>query len=180
MPRMVWQDDLNTGIKVIDNQHRRIVEMINHLHDAMAHRDRQEIGDILDELVDYTLSHFTFEESLMEDAGYEFTRAHKRVHEVFVKRVSDYRLRFRAGEDMATSCCTRCRTGCSTISATTTRPSSTRCGAICTGWAPRSMAAAGWRARCGGSLAPPTEQLAGGTAHASKAAATLLTHIRAV
>ena len=100
MPRMVWQDDLNTGIKVIDNQHRRIVEMINHLHDAMAHRDRQEIGDILDELVDYTLSHFTFEESLMEDAGYEFTRAHKRVHEVFVKRVSDYRLRFRAGEDI--------------------------------------------------------------------------------
>ena len=100
MPRMVWQDDLNTGIKVIDNQHRRIVEMINHLHDAMEDRERREISDILDELVDYTLSHFTFEESLMEDAGYEFTRAHKRVHEVFVKRVSEYRLRFRAGEDI--------------------------------------------------------------------------------
>lgn len=100
MPRMIWQDDLNTGIKVIDNQHRRIVEMINHLHDAMEHRDRREMSDILDELVDYTLSHFTFEESLMEDAGYEFTRAHKRVHEVFVKRVSDYRLRLGAGEDI--------------------------------------------------------------------------------
>jgi len=100
MPRMIWQDDLNTGIKVIDNQHRRIVEMINHLHDAMEHRDRREISDILDELVDYTLSHFTFEESLMEDAGYEFTRAHKRVHEVFVKRVSEYRLRFRTGEEI--------------------------------------------------------------------------------
>lgn len=100
MPRMIWQDDLNTGIKVIDNQHRRIVEMINHLHDAMEHRDSREMSDILDELVDYTLSHFTFEESLMEDAGYEFTRAHKRVHEVFVKRVSDYRLRLGAGEDI--------------------------------------------------------------------------------
>jgi hemerythrin len=100
VPYMTWQDDLNTGIKVIDNQHRRIVEMINHLHEAMDHRDRQELNDILDELVDYTLSHFTFEESLMEDAGYEFTRAHKRVHEVFVKRVSEYRLRFRAGEDI--------------------------------------------------------------------------------
>ncbi|RDI97200.1 bacteriohemerythrin [Dyella solisilvae] len=100
MPYMTWQDDLNTGIKVIDNQHRRIVEMINHLHEAMNHSGHQELNDILDELVDYTLSHFTFEESLMEDAGYEFTRAHKRVHEVFVKRVSEYRLRFRAGEDI--------------------------------------------------------------------------------
>ena len=100
MPYMVWQDDLNTGIKVIDNQHKRIVEMINHLHDALDHRERAEIGDILDELVDYTLSHFTFEESLMEDAGYEFSRAHKRVHEVFIKRVADYQLRFRAGEDI--------------------------------------------------------------------------------
>lgn len=100
MPYMVWHDDLDTGIKVIDNQHKRIVEMINHLHDAMDHGDRKQLSDILDELVDYTLSHFTFEESLMEDAHYEFTRAHKRVHEVFVKRVSDYRLRFRAGEDI--------------------------------------------------------------------------------
>jgi hemerythrin len=98
---MAWQDDLNTGIKVIDNQHRRIVEMINHLHDAMAHREPQEVSGILDDLVDYTLSHFTFEESLMEDAGYEFCRAHKRVHEVFIKRVSEYRLRFRAGEDIS-------------------------------------------------------------------------------
>ncbi|WP_445144915.1 bacteriohemerythrin [Dyella sp. Tek66A03] len=101
MTFMAWQDDLNTGIKVIDNQHRRIVEMINHLHDAMEHRERQDVSDILDELVDYTLSHFTFEESLMEDAGYEFCRAHKRVHEVFVKRVSEYRMRFRAGEDIS-------------------------------------------------------------------------------
>ncbi|HCL3794509.1 TPA: bacteriohemerythrin, partial [Pseudomonas aeruginosa] len=34
MAHLVWQDDLNTGIQVIDNQHKRIVEMINHLHDA--------------------------------------------------------------------------------------------------------------------------------------------------
>ncbi|WP_430392436.1 bacteriohemerythrin [Dyella sp. 20L07] len=102
MPYMAWQDDLNTGIKVIDTQHKRIVEMINHLHDAMAHGDRDEISDILDELVDYTLSHFTFEESLMEDAGYEFSRAHKRVHDVFAKRVTEYRLRFRANEDIGT------------------------------------------------------------------------------
>lgn len=34
MALLIWQDDLDTGIEVIDHQHRRIVEMINHLHVA--------------------------------------------------------------------------------------------------------------------------------------------------
>jgi len=101
MAYLAWQDDLNTGIQVIDNQHKRIVEMINQLHDAQAQRLDGLVGQVIEELVDYTLSHFAFEETLLEDAGYEFTRAHKKVHELFIKRVSEYRLRFAAGEDIA-------------------------------------------------------------------------------
>lgn len=101
MSFLVWQEDLNTGIDVIDGQHRRIVEMINHLH--TTHRGGGEqlvVGEVIDELVDYTLSHFAFEEALMEDAGYTFGHAHKRVHEIFTKRVSEYRMRFQAGEEI--------------------------------------------------------------------------------
>ncbi|KAF1068471.1 MAG: Bacteriohemerythrin [Pseudomonas citronellolis] len=101
MGHLVWQDDLDTGIQVIDNQHKRIVEMINHLYDAQAKHDRDEVGEVIEELVDYTVSHFAFEETLLEDSGYQFTRAHKKVHELFIKRVSEYRLRFQAGEDVA-------------------------------------------------------------------------------
>jgi CheY-like chemotaxis protein len=46
-------------------------------------------------------SHFAFEEELMEEAGYTFTNAHKRVHEIFIKRVAEYRQRYQAGEDIA-------------------------------------------------------------------------------
>ncbi|MEB1608674.1 hemerythrin [Xanthomonas campestris] len=101
MALLVWQDDLNTGIEVIDHQHRRIVEMINHLHAAQASLQRLAVAEVIDELIDYTLSHFAFEEELMEEAGYPFSLAHKRVHEVFGKRVGDYRLRFQAGEDVS-------------------------------------------------------------------------------
>lgn len=101
MAHLVWQDDLNTGIPVIDEQHRRIVDMINQLHRAQERGGgRSEVGQVLGELVDYTLSHFAFEEALLEQAGYEFTRPHKRVHEIFTARVSDYGLRFKAGEDI--------------------------------------------------------------------------------
>ena len=97
---LVWQDDLDTGIDVIDGQHRRIVEMINQLEAARQSGSQVAIVEVLDELVDYTLSHFAFEEELMEEAGYAFCAAHKRVHEVFIKRVSEYRMRFEAGEDI--------------------------------------------------------------------------------
>ncbi|THF64694.1 bacteriohemerythrin [Pseudothauera nasutitermitis] len=98
---IAWTIDLDTGIAVIDQQHRRIVDYINRLEGAQQTLDRTAVGKVLDELVDYTLSHFIFEESLMEEAGYPFVKAHKRVHELFVRRVNEYLQRFRAGEDVA-------------------------------------------------------------------------------
>ena len=100
MTHIVWSNDLDTGIEVIDKQHRRIVEYINKLHDVQETGDQAQIGGVLDELVDYTLSHFTFEESLMEEAGYPYIKAHKRVHQLFVKRVNEYLQRFQSGEDI--------------------------------------------------------------------------------
>jgi hemerythrin len=101
MNHLVWTDDLNTGIPVIDGQHRQIVSYINHLHDARATNDRKAIGDVINDLIDYTLSHFSFEEELMVEAGYPFAGPHKRVHDVFVKRVAEYQLRYKAGEDIS-------------------------------------------------------------------------------
>lgn len=101
MELLVWQNDLNIGIEVIDNQHRRIVTMINLLIVAQQEgHSRSEVGHVLNDLVDYTLSHFAFEESLLEESGYNFTRPHKRVHEVFIGKVNEYNMRFKAGEDI--------------------------------------------------------------------------------
>ena len=101
MAQLEWTADLETGIQVIDKQHRRIVDYINKLHHAQQYDSREEVSDVLDELVDYTLSHFAFEESLMEDAGYTYINAHKKVHQLFVRRVGDYQQRFKMGEEIA-------------------------------------------------------------------------------
>lgn len=100
MTQIIWNEDLNTGIDIIDNQHKRIVEYINQL---IAHKDtgdKTKINEVLDQLVDYTLSHFIFEESLMLEAGYPYINAHKRVHQLFAKRIDSYVQRFRMGEDI--------------------------------------------------------------------------------
>lgn len=96
-----WTPDLSVGIEVIDAQHKRIVEYINMLHEARIRGDRDAIARVIEELVDYTLSHFSFEESMMEEAHYRFLAPHKKVHELFVRRVSEYQQRFKMGEDVA-------------------------------------------------------------------------------
>lgn len=95
-----WSDSLNTGIAEIDNQHRAIADYINALYDVKQTNDRDEVGNVLSGLVDYTLNHFSFEEQLMEQAGYEFLRAHRKVHELFINRIADFRGRFINGEDI--------------------------------------------------------------------------------
>ena len=102
MAKLTWTADLNTGIGIIDKQHQRIVEYINELDAANSggHK-REDIGHVIDELVDYTLSHFAFEESMQEEAHYPFLKAHKKVHEMFVKKVADLQHRFSLGEDVS-------------------------------------------------------------------------------
>ena len=101
MGKFVWTEQLNIGIDVIDKQHRRIVDYINQLDDARSSgHPREEIASVINELVDYTLSHFAFEESMQEEARYPFIKAHKKVHDLFAQRVSEYQVRFDNGEDI--------------------------------------------------------------------------------
>ena len=101
MAILVWVPELDTGIEEIDKQHRRIVEYINRLYELRSSPDREALGDVIGEMVDYTLSHFVFEESLIENAGYMFAGPHKKVHELFTRRVAEMQSRFDAGEDIA-------------------------------------------------------------------------------
>lgn len=96
-----WTRELEIDIPVIDSQHQRIVEYINKTEEAHLHHSQAELLEVLDELVDYTLSHFAFEETLMEEAGYPFIKPHKKVHALFARRVAGYQDNAKAGKDVA-------------------------------------------------------------------------------
>ena len=98
---IVWDSALDTGIEVIDAQHKRIVAYVNQLEAAQVCGDRIQVAEIIEKLVDYTQSHFGFEEAMMEEAGYAFLKPHRKVHELFIKRVTDFAVRAAKGEDIA-------------------------------------------------------------------------------
>lgn len=102
MAHLVWKNELNTGIHEIDTQHQRIVQYINALDDARLTNDQRTVGRIIEETIDYTASHFAFEEAMLDDAGYPFSSPHKKVHEIFVRRVVEFQARFEGGEPVLT------------------------------------------------------------------------------
>ena len=94
-----WSKEWELDIPVIDSQHKRIVDFINKI--VEQGEDRDAIETVLNELKDYTSSHFAFEESLMEEAGYGFTKAHSRVHVLFIRRIDDYWKEFKNGNNIS-------------------------------------------------------------------------------
>ncbi|MGB0713597.1 MAG: bacteriohemerythrin [Gammaproteobacteria bacterium] len=90
MPFMPWSDDLVTGLPKIDEQHRWLVDQTNELHDAIftGSPDRDEVGRLLNGLVEYTFNHFVLEEELFQRLGYEESADHLKEHNGFIREVS--------------------------------------------------------------------------------------------
>ncbi len=97
---MEWLAEYDLGIKVIDDQHKRIVDYINELEKAKDMGNSGFTSFALNGLLDYTLTHFQFEEKLQEKAGYPYLKAHKRIHAIFIKRIASFRERFNGGENV--------------------------------------------------------------------------------
>ncbi len=90
-----WDDNFNTGIEVIDTQHRQLVLILNRLAANIAYESSKDnLDTIFDELIDYTLYHFETEEAIWHKyfSDNPLEVEHQTVHQEFVDTV----LRFKA------------------------------------------------------------------------------------
>ena len=93
-----WSDDLSVKISGIDNQHKKLVELINDLHNAMKEgKGKEKLGAILNELINYTKYHFSAEEELMKQKNYPGYQQHKSEHDAFTKKVLEFNDQFVSG-----------------------------------------------------------------------------------
>lgn len=99
MELITWSSKLSVGVIEIDTQHKRLINIINQLDDAMrAEKGSEVLGKVLAELVDYTEYHFNTEEHLMSQRNYVDSPAHKAEHTRFVKTIGDFKKKFDAGD----------------------------------------------------------------------------------
>ena len=93
-----WSDSFSVNVVTIDQEHKKLVAMINELTDAMkAGHGKDVLGKILDGLILYTASHFQREEKYFQQVKYPDAIAHKREHAAFVRKVTEFKEEFDAG-----------------------------------------------------------------------------------
>ena len=95
MPYFEWQSDFETGVASVDQQHKRLVQLVNKLHDAVEDSlDHTQIQETLNELVDYTRFHFADEEQLMIELQDHDVTGHQRQHQFFVSELTNLMIKY--------------------------------------------------------------------------------------
>lgn len=74
-----WSDDFSVGIRSIDDQHKRLVKLVNRmLQNPAAETGSETVSDVLSQMTRYAKTHFKFEEDLMLKNAFPHIDAHKK------------------------------------------------------------------------------------------------------
>lgn len=83
-----WTEDLSMGIDVIDDDHKKVVELLNRCQQTATH-DKEELNLVLDELLAFAGNHFTVEETIMAACSYPGLANHRQVHQLLTQQVTE-------------------------------------------------------------------------------------------
>ncbi len=99
MAFMKWDAKYLVEIHMIDEQHKRLFEMIANFQAALRNKEnRRAMSTLLKGLSDYSSYHFHSEESMLELHGYPGYHQHKTIHDAFIKKIEEFRNRYEAGK----------------------------------------------------------------------------------
>jgi hemerythrin len=99
-----WKEEYELGISEIDEQHKKMLGIINELHDLMGQEekaDQSQIDKIIKEMADYAMYHFKTEEKYFNLFSYEDTETHMTIHSQYAQKVSEWQSRYDAEKDQA-------------------------------------------------------------------------------
>ena len=103
MALITWNPALSVDVELFDEQHKKLIDMINDVHDAMkVGKGNDVLGAILSGLVAYTATHFADEERLMDAHDYPDRAQHKLEHRRLVRQVIDLQKILEAGRTVQT------------------------------------------------------------------------------
>ncbi|MEN6437213.1 MAG: bacteriohemerythrin [Syntrophobacter sp.] len=105
---MNWNDNLLTGIEIIDREHRGIVDLINRVAPNLASMGNERMRDcepLCEQLMAYATSHFKTEEDLMAryNVDSRVLSHHRESHSGFVEKVKDLAGRMAGGRGVTGS-----------------------------------------------------------------------------
>jgi hemerythrin-like metal-binding protein len=93
-----WKGNMSVGNQVIDVDHRKLIQYLNELQEAMmAGQGKTIVGTILNRLVAYTHEHFAREELIWKAGRYAGLEKHKKEHADLLKTVTEFKAKYDKG-----------------------------------------------------------------------------------
>jgi len=96
-----WNTAYSVKSEILDRQHQKMFQIVNHLHDAIFSRKaKDELAAIIKDLLEYTRTHFAEEERQMEMHHFpnELFLAHKAAHQELTHQVEEVEKRYLNGD----------------------------------------------------------------------------------
>lgn len=88
---MVWKDEYSVGIDSLDNDHKKLISLLNQFTTAYDYAMSEEYErEALNDLINYTKYHFEREEQLLEQNNYPDVIAHKAQHKKMIDQVNGF------------------------------------------------------------------------------------------
>ncbi len=99
MSHIRWTEKYSINIEVIDEQHQKLFEVLGNLSDQLGKdRDKDFLGGIIRELIQYAGEHFATEEIFMTQYAFPGYTEHKKEHEAFKLKVAAFQKSFEVGK----------------------------------------------------------------------------------
>jgi hemerythrin-like metal-binding protein len=94
-----WSDSLSVKVSSVDEQHKKLFDLINSFYEGISQNQNKEtMLKLIMGLKSYTVTHFTHEERLLRQAGYPDFNNHKKQHEDFIKKVNEFQEKYTSGK----------------------------------------------------------------------------------
>ncbi len=91
MALVAWNDGYSVKVRQFDEQHKKLMEIVNKLHDAMRDNKGSKIqADVLTTLAAYAQAHFSDEERLMRHHYFPGFVPHKKAHDQMAAQVRKF------------------------------------------------------------------------------------------
>jgi len=93
-----WSDDLASGVRILDGQHKLLADLLNTLSSAVIENGSSAaLATALEDLIDGTKKHFALEERLMVAVSYTGYVRHKAEHDALIERILNVQLQIVEG-----------------------------------------------------------------------------------
>lgn len=98
---ITWSSNFSVNDPEIDQQHQQLISIINSLHEAMLDgKGRSVISNLVDQLIQYTVQHFKYEEERMEIGHYPELAEHRKKHADLVSKALDIQKKVKSGKHL--------------------------------------------------------------------------------